>query len=495
MPRTYLDTRYVAPTGKTINVPAGGDLQAAINNAARGDVIQLAAGARFVGNFYLPAKAGSGWITIRTATTLPAEGTRVTPSMASSFAKLITPNSVPALFTRTSGSASYYRVMGVEITSSASMTYALVNLGDYSRTAGAITDYSQHIILDRTYIHGTSTMNLQRCISLNNRSSAVIDSWISECHYRYVDSQAIASWDGPGPFKIVNNHLEGASENVLFGGGDPRFTGVTPSDIEFRFNHVVKPLGWNSSGIWSVKNLFEIKNAQRVLVEKNIFENNWREGQDGFAIVLKSANQGGRCNWCVAQDLTIRSNLITNTPGAFNIMDVQALNGGSAIPANDILIENNVFQNVAQSNLDGKRILFQLLGAIRDVQIVHNTGFTDDKIILFDGAPTTGLVIRDNLFSRGTYGVFGGNVGEGTRALAAYAPDGFFRGNAIIAAPGSQYPSGNSYPLSISSVGMIDYSGDNFTLSTSSPYYGSGTAGSMPGANLGALSTAFSTIR
>ncbi len=100
MPRTYLDTHYVPPTGKTINVPAGGDLQAAINGAARGDVIQLAAGARFVGNYYLPAKAGSGWITIRTATTLPAEGTRVTPSTAASFAKLVTPNSMPALRTR-----------------------------------------------------------------------------------------------------------------------------------------------------------------------------------------------------------------------------------------------------------------------------------------------------------------------------------------------------------------------------------------------------------
>jgi hypothetical protein len=495
MPRTYLDTRYVPPTGKTINVPAGGDLQAAINNASRGDVIQLAAGARFVGNFYLPAKAGSGWVTIRTATTLPAEGMRVTPSTAASFAKLVTPNSVPALFTRTGSTVSYYRIMGVEITSAASMTYALVNLGDYSNTAGSIADYSQHIILDRAYIHGTSTMNLQRCIALNNRSSAVIDSWVSECHYRYVDAQAIASWDGPGPYKIVNNRLEGASENILLGGADPRFSGVVPSDIEIRRNHVTKPLTWKSAGIWSVKNLFEIKNAQRVLVEGNIFDNNWLEGQTGFAIVLKSANQGGTCNWCVAQDLTIRSNLIANSPGAFNIMDVQTLSGGTAIPANDIRIENNVFDNVAQSTQGGKRILFQLLGAIRDVQIVHNTGFTDDKIILFDGSPTSGLVIRDNLFSRGTYGVFGGNVGEGTRALAHYAPDGLFRGNVVVAAPTSQYPSENSYPLTFSDVGMINYVGDNFTLSTSSTYYSSGTGGSMPGATLGLLSTAFASVR
>src|SRR5690606_11936427 len=92
LPRVTLDTRYVPPTGNTIVVPAGGSLQAALNAAERGDVIQLAAGATFSGNFVLPAKPGTGWITITTATALPPEGTRVTPSMAANFAKIKSPN-------------------------------------------------------------------------------------------------------------------------------------------------------------------------------------------------------------------------------------------------------------------------------------------------------------------------------------------------------------------------------------------------------------------
>src|SRR5262245_41311219 len=40
-PRVFLDTTYVAPAGKTINVAAGGDVQAAINQARPGDVIML----------------------------------------------------------------------------------------------------------------------------------------------------------------------------------------------------------------------------------------------------------------------------------------------------------------------------------------------------------------------------------------------------------------------------------------------------------------------
>jgi hypothetical protein len=479
LPRVTLDTRYVPPTGNTIVVPAGGDLQAALNAAQRGDVVQLAAGATFTGNFTLPAKPGTGWVTITSATPLPPAGTRVTPQAAVNFAKLQSPNAMPTLTTAASGDASYYRLMGIEVRSSASMTYALVQL--YNGAATSVSQIPQWIILDRVYVHGTATQTIQRCVMLNSRSSAVIDSWLAECHGKGLDTQAIIGWASPGPFSIVNNHLEGAGENVMFGGADPAISGVVPSDITFRRNHVVKPLSWK--GVWTVKNLFETKNAQRVLVEDNIFENNWADGQTGFAFVLKSQNQGGQCNWCVSQDLTIRGNLIKNSPGGFNVAATQTFDGGTAIPANTIRIENNVFQDVAQSEQAGARILFQLLDGIRQVEIAHNTGFTDDKIIMFDGAPTVGLVVRDNLFSRGLYGIIGSSKGEGSAALAYYAPDGVFRGNVVVAATASRYPTGNYYPASSLTVGMVDYAGGNFTLTSSSSYYTAGTDGTAPGAN------------
>src|SRR5262245_28061727 len=46
-PRVFLDSTYVAPAGKTINVMAGGSVQAAIDQARPGDVIKLQAGETF----------------------------------------------------------------------------------------------------------------------------------------------------------------------------------------------------------------------------------------------------------------------------------------------------------------------------------------------------------------------------------------------------------------------------------------------------------------
>ncbi len=94
---------------------------------------------------------------------------------------------------------------------------------------------------------------------------------------------------GIGPVKIVNNFLEAAGENVLWGGARAE---TTLSDIEFRHNYVFKPLTWwhkHSSFFgtqFAVKNLYETKNSVRELIEGNIFENSWAQSQKGTAILL-----------------------------------------------------------------------------------------------------------------------------------------------------------------------------------------------------------------
>src|SRR5688500_19716250 len=78
----------------TIYVADGDDLQQALNAAQPGDVILLAQGAEFVGNFVLPEKTGDGWITLRTSTpdaVLPPEGVRILPQHSPLLAVLRSP--------------------------------------------------------------------------------------------------------------------------------------------------------------------------------------------------------------------------------------------------------------------------------------------------------------------------------------------------------------------------------------------------------------------
>jgi hypothetical protein len=446
LPRVYLDTRMVAPTGRTIVVPAGANLQTALNIAQRGDLIQLAAGATYTGNFTLPAKSGSGWVTIQTATTLPAEGTRVTPSIASRFAKIVTPNAMPAIDVADNATASRYRIVGVEVTSSASMTYSLVSL--HSSAARTPSELPESIVLDRVYVHGTSSLQLQRCVILNTRSSAVVDSWLSDCHAKGMDSQAIVAWNTPGPLKIVNNYLEGAGETVMFGGADASVPGVVPSDIEVRQNYFYKPLSWK--GVWTVKNHFESKSSQRVLVEGNVFENTWADGQDA-AWALKSVNQNGNCPQCITADYTIRWNRVTNVPKLLVLAASQVVgSNGPSRPATRISITNNLCEQCGQEN----RWTLQVGGGLTNVLIANNAMDGTRSPLDFsagEGGSTSHIEIRNNVMVNGTYGILGDGQ-SGLGALRVYCPSCTFSGNAIVGGQASRYPAGNTMVGSAATV-------------------------------------------
>src|SRR5882672_3851795 len=90
-----------AARAATIVVPAGGDLQAALDNAQPGDVIALAPNATYVGNFVLPNKGAiTGYITIRSAApdaSLPPAGVRISPADSAQLPKIRSANSASAL--------------------------------------------------------------------------------------------------------------------------------------------------------------------------------------------------------------------------------------------------------------------------------------------------------------------------------------------------------------------------------------------------------------
>lgn len=495
LPRVFLSTSHPVLAGAVINVPAGGNFQTALDNAQPGDTIVLQAGAVFTGNFMLRAKTGSEWIVIRTSNLagISAEGTRVSASQAGAMPKIVSPNTLPAL--ATAAGAHHYRLVGLEIgiAQSVGINYGIVTLGDGSHSSLALVPHN--LVIDRCYIHGNPTGDVSRGVALNSASTAIIDSNISGCHGVGFDTQAIAGWGGPGPFKIVNNFLEGAGENVMFGGADPRIPDLVPSDIEFRRNHCYKPLSWNPSdpsyaGIhWSVKNLFELKNAQRVLIDGNLFEHCWVDGQTGFIIVLTPRNQEGTAPWSVVQDVTF-----TNNIGRHAAAGIQFLGQDDIHPSQRqrrIKIANNLFYDIGGTEWGANGRLFQLVGGTDDVHIDHNTALHTSNIVSADGSAHNGFVFTNNITRHNDYGVIGSGRSIGNDSLNYYFPGCSFTRNVLIAGPGHVYPPGNFFPAALSDIQFVDSANHNYRLSPLSPYKNAGTDGLDIGADHDAIEAAF----
>ena len=104
----------------------------------------------------------------------------------------------------------------------------------------------QTITLDSlsTAVRSCQAKPLKGAIEPNCSKLRIFESYVSEAHGIGQEAQAIGVYNGPGPFKITNNYLEGAGENVIFGGAHPSINGLIPSDIEFKRNHVFKPESW-----------------------------------------------------------------------------------------------------------------------------------------------------------------------------------------------------------------------------------------------------------
>ena len=487
-PRATVDTSMPAVTGQTINVGSGGNLQSAIDHAQPGDQIVLQAGATF-GGVTLRTKSGSGWIIIRSSRSseLPA-GTRVDPSDAPKMARILGGDGSNSAVTTDNG-AHHYRFIGIEFTVSPGVfNTGLVRLGTSSETS--LSQLPHHLIVDRCYIHGDPNTGGRRGVNLNSGAAAVINSYISGWKAVGQDSQAIGGWTGSGPYKVENNYLEGGAENMMFGGGDPPIDNLVPSDIEILRNHFYKPTTWRSQS-WQTKNLFELKNARRVRIDGNLFENNWKASdQNGTAILFSVRNQDGTAPWTAVQDISFTNNIVRHVASGLKITGFDDT-GRTVQQTNRILIRNNVFDDVNSNSWGGDGRMFFLLFGATNVTIDHNTGFPNGSFIMSDDSRSfTNHVFTNNIATRGSIGVKGDSNGEGLSTLTNLFPGYVFRRNAVIGANSSIYPPDNFFPSSTSAVGFVDYANKNYRLGSGSPYNGAGTDGTDIGADLDKIAAA-----
>ena len=222
-----LSLSSAARDAQTMGVPAGASLQQAIDRARPGDTLLLTPGAIYTGNFVLPVKAGTRYITIRTAGEgdgLPRVGQRVLPIHAPRLAKLKSPNKEPVL--RTAAGAHHWRLQLVEFLPTESGFGDIVRLGDGGAEQRELAQVPHDLVIDRCYVHGDDQLGQKRGIALNSASTIISNSYVSDIKAVGQDTQAIAGWNGPGPYTIENNYLEGAGENFILGGSDPAIPGL-----------------------------------------------------------------------------------------------------------------------------------------------------------------------------------------------------------------------------------------------------------------------------
>ncbi|PYV59827.1 MAG: hypothetical protein DMG98_04810 [Acidobacteria bacterium] len=550
LPRVYVQSAITdTPTpGNIITVNAGGSFQNALNAANCGDTILLQAGATFSGSFTLPAKAcdSSRWIVIRTSapdSTLPPEGTRLTPCYAgvsslpgrpalncsstqNVLAKISMPGGGigPLVF---QPGANHYRLIGLELTRTVGtgIVYSLVSL----KTGGT----ADHLIFDRMWLHGTSHDDTTRGVQLGgSQYVAIIDSFFTDFHCvaltgSCTDSLAIGGGigDNPmGPYKIVNNFLESAGENILFGGSEAT---VTPADIEIRHNHMYKPPIWRqgepgfvggaNGNPFIVKNLFELKNAQRVLFEANVLEYSWGGfSQAGYGILLTPKNQSGLngtnlCPLCQVTDVTIRLVMVSHVAAGLQIANIRSDNGGAPLDGQRYSIHDLVIDDIDGTKYRGPGQFAEVITGdqevplLQNVSITHVTAFPPKTIFGIgdlSGTKMANFVFNNSIISAGAYPVW--STGGGTANCAYYdkpiitfnacfSPYSFTN-NAIIAAPtsypSSLWPAGNFFAADLTAVQFMNYNNGNkgdYHLLPSSPYKDAGNDGKDLGADIDAI--------
>ena len=557
LPRVYVSSAIseTPAPGQVRFIHTGDDLQEVLNNASCGDTIKLQEGASFPGRFHLPAKRcdDSHWIVIRTSASddsLPPEGTRITPCYAGvaslpgrpDFHCSLVKNVMARITFATKGGygpiifasgANHYRLVGLEITRDSSGA-------TISNLAGPEVDgVSDHIIFDRVWVHGTAQDETTRGVFLTGtRFMAIVDSYFSDFHCVSVsgsctDAQAIAGGAGDhpmGPFKIVNNFLEAAGENIIFGGAAAT---ATPADIEIRHNHFFKPMIWmpgqpgfigGASGRpFVVKNLFEIKNAQRVLFEGNILENSWGGvGQNGFGIVLTPKNQMPNvCPLCRVTDITLRYTAIRHVATGIVISNTPSGSGGTATAGERYSVHDLVFEDIDGERYKGFGSFAMVVSngpPLRDVKIDHVTAFPprvsfnvgSDR----DTPPAGNFTFINSILSAGKLEVTstGGQqncaYGAGQLGPVGVLKNCFsslaFTHNAIIG-PTRPWPTGNFFPKNEDAIGFVNYNhgkdGDYHLCrgknqpspcKDASPYLHAGTDGKDLGADIDAVAAATS---
>jgi YVTN family beta-propeller protein len=336
LPQSCYQPQFPTPTS-TVSVSTAQQLQAALGAAACGEGITVAPGT-YLGNFTAPQLQCPSTQPVLLVngdlSYFPAFGTTYPPqSLAGGpHSAVIESNNNSAAFTVELNTSGFYAA-GIEFTTiPPAYVYPIVAVGEGNVVAAAQPSY---VTFDRCLVHaGEGTAFVRGGIDLMARYGTVMFSNIWDITNVGQDTQAIAVMDTTGPLFVVGNYLEATGENIQVNVNCtppattcPPNSYLIPSDITLRLNHFVKLAAWRNAPAgccpanapscptgappcYDVKTLLEWKMAQRVLVDSNIFDTVFAEGQAGEVFIANCGfgQVGDDPFFC--SDATFTNNLI-----------------------------------------------------------------------------------------------------------------------------------------------------------------------------------------
>ena len=469
---SYRKAAALEISGNTITVKRGGNFQTALDRAKAGDTIRLEAGETFEGNFVLPNKTGNEFITIRSSaddTQLPPENTRISPKeYAAALPKISSTTTEPVI--NTVDGSHHYRFVNIEFGGTKDGVGNIIKIG--SSTEQRIEDLPHHIEFDRVYVHSTSSQGQRRGIAANGKYIRIINSYFSGITRKGEESQAIGIWSTDGPIEIANNYLEAAAENILFGGAGS-YLKLVPTDCIVRDNHLNKPLNWREEG-WTVKNLFEIKNARRVKIENNLMTNNWGDAQDGTAILFSTHADNGKAT--IIEDIMFIGNIVRGSGNGISVAGPEGSGG------HNLVIRNNSFEDISGQKWDGTG--FFMKSADWDGLTIENNTIINAGTIINAYGPVKNFTFRNNIVFENEYGFKGDSTASGQLTIDKFFPNGTVSHNIIVGGSDLLYREKNFFISSVRQIGFINTELFDYRLRSNSLYTNKGTDGKQIGADL-----------
>jgi hypothetical protein len=322
-------------------------------------------------------------------------------------------------------------------------------------------------VLDRVIVKGDAVKGQKRGIALNSAHTRILNSHIGGIRFVGQESQAIACWNGPGPFVIENNYIEAAAIGILLGGAVPAIDQLVPSDITIRRNHIMRPVSWRG-GAWMVKNLLELKNARNVVIDGNLIENNWERDQNGFA-VLFTPRASGAAPWTTIEAVRFENNIVRHSGSAINVVGYDSSSATRQLRG--VVIRNNLITDISSGTWGGTGVFLQIGDEAADVHVEHNTVMhTGHVVSAYGGTATaprvsTGFRFVSNVVKHNAYGIYGNAVGIGNPAIATYLPGSVIVGNVMAGGNASVYPAGNVFPtVDVLMAQFENAAADNYRL-------------------------------